>query len=75
MATRRSTGRAARPSPACPARRVGLDALRGSDVDAVVVSHGGPLRIAMALALRVLASTLGPVGPGAIVRLPVGADR
>ena len=33
------------------------------------------LRIAMALALRVPASTLGPVGPGAIVRLPVGADR
>lgn len=59
------------------ARRVesAWDALRGSDVDAVVVAHGGPLRIAMALALRVPASTLGPVGPGAIVRLPVRPDR
>ena len=51
------------------------DALRGSRLDAVVVSHGGPLRIAMALALGVPASSLGPIGPGAIVRLPVGADR
>jgi broad specificity phosphatase PhoE len=50
------------------------DHLRHADLDAVVVSHGGPLRIAMALALRVPASTLGPVEPGAIVRLPVGAD-
>ena len=50
------------------------DELRHADLDAVVVSHGGPLRIAMALALRVPASTLGPVEPGAIVRLPAGAD-
>ena len=44
-------------------------------LDAVVVSHGGPLRIAMALALRVPASTLGPIEPGAIVRLPASSDR
>jgi probable phosphoglycerate mutase len=59
------------------ARRVASawNALRDSDPGAVVVSHGGPLRIAMALALRVSASSLGPVEPGAIVRLPAGADR
>jgi 2-amino-4-hydroxy-6-hydroxymethyldihydropteridine diphosphokinase len=50
-------------------------ALRVADRDAVVVSHGGPLRIAMALALGVPASTLGPIEPAAIVRLPAGSDR
>ena len=51
-------------------------ALREADLDAVVVSHGGPLRIAMALALGVPASTLDPIEPGAIVRLPAGSfDR
>ena len=54
---------------------VGLGRAARPDLDAVVVSHGGPMRIAMALALRVPASSLGPIGPGAIVRLPVGADR
>jgi broad specificity phosphatase PhoE len=50
-------------------------ALRDADLDAVVVSHGGPLRIAMALALGVPASTLAPLEPAAIVRLPAGSDR
>jgi broad specificity phosphatase PhoE len=50
-------------------------ALRDADRAAVVVSHGGPLRIAMALALGVPASTLGPIEPAAIVRLPMSAHR
>ena len=55
------------------ANRVGSAwaALRDADRDAVVVSHGGPLRIAMALALGVPASTLDPIEPAAIVRLPM----
>jgi broad specificity phosphatase PhoE len=50
-------------------------ALRDADFDAVIVSHGGPLRIAMALALRVPARSFGPIEPATIVRLPVDAER
>jgi broad specificity phosphatase PhoE len=50
-------------------------ALRDADLDAVIVSHGGPLRIAMALALRVPARSFGPIEPATIVRLPVDAER
>jgi broad specificity phosphatase PhoE len=51
------------------------DELRDADLDAVIVAHGGPLRIAMALALRVPPSLLGPIEPGAIVRLNTAAGR
>jgi broad specificity phosphatase PhoE len=49
--------------------------LVGAGRDAVVVSHGGPIRIARALALGVPASTIGPVAPAGIVRVSAAAGR
>ena len=51
------------------------DALRTAGGDVVVVSHAGPLRIALGPRVRVPAAPWARSGPARSVRLPVGADR
>jgi len=49
--------------------------LVGAGRDAIVVAHGGPIRVARALALGAPASTIEPVAPAGIVRIRATAGR